>query len=231
MTNSLNEPGVLPRDGATRVTPAHNRELPSGSWTRLGTQAIRGDAVTEGVLADLAEQAKYAGRAQGYANGWAEGRRAAEDQARAEAAAFVASRELADRLRQDEHDQAVAALRQAAAQLHLAATQICAAVESQATDLALRLLAELLGRELAVAADPGADAVRRALQLLPDEPVITVRLHPADLAGAAGQVCPQGARIIPDANLTRGDAVVETDRGVLDARLSTAVERVAEVWK
>lgn len=231
MTNSLSEPGLVPRDGSARVTPAHQRELPSGSWTRLGNQAIRGDSVTEGVLSDLAEQAKYAGRAQGYANGWAEGRRAAEDQARADAAAAAARRALDDRLRQDEHDQAVAALRQAAAQLHAAAAAICATVEGQATDLAMRLVAELLGRELAVATQPGADAVRRALRLLPDEALVSVRLHPCDLGQAATELCPPGTRIIADPSLSRGDAVVESEQGVVDARLSTALERVAVVWQ
>src|SRR3712207_5437512 len=91
MTNSSSE-AALP-------TP----ELRTGSWTRLGSSSVLGDAVTEHTLSGLAEQAQAAARAQGYATGWAQGRRAAEARAEEESRQVAAERLLEDQRRADEH--------------------------------------------------------------------------------------------------------------------------------
>lgn len=206
-------------------------ELRCGSWTRLGDAGILGDAVTERILSDLAAQAKAAGRAQGYAHGWAEGRRAADEQTRADIADAATRRVTEDQRRRHEHEQAINALTLAAERLQEAVDRACRLVEHQATVVAMRLAEEIVGRELAVARDPGADALRRALALGFEEPIVIVRLHPDDLHGAAPDLSPQGARLVADATLARGDALVETATTVIDARISTALERVREAFQ
>jgi flagellar assembly protein FliH len=212
-----------------RETAFASRELREGSWTRLAGGSVLGDRVTEHALAGLAAQAESAARAKGYATGWAQGRQAAEERAvaeRAEAAAFQAAEE---ERRENEHRAAVAALVRAAAQLEDALATAAERVESHATDVALQLTETLLGHELAVAETPGLDAVRRALQLLPGEPVVRIRVTPSeaahpDLAAIAG-----AAVVVPDPTLSRGDALVETDTKVIDVRASQAFARVREV--
>ena len=74
---------------STAFTPLETPELRSGTWTRFGDRAVLGDAVTETALAALADSSRAVARSQGYAVGWAQGRR----EAAAEAAATTALRE------------------------------------------------------------------------------------------------------------------------------------------
>ncbi|MFL6024299.1 MAG: FliH/SctL family protein, partial [Marmoricola sp.] len=114
------------------------------------------------------------------------------------------------------------ALAHAAADLRTATAEICAAIEDQASELAWQLTRELLGHELCTA---GVDVVRRVLDLLPDEPMVAVRLHPDDIAGAA-ELTEHGVSLVADHQLRRGDALVEASDHVLDLRLDVALDRV-----
>ena len=209
--------------------PVSGRELRTGDGTRLGDSSVLGDAGTEHTLSGLAEHAQAAARAQGYSTGWAEGRRAAEEAAEQERQDLAAEHRADEARREAEHRTAVAALTRAAQQLADACALTCAQVATHTTELAVALTEELLGHELAVAAAPGLDAVRRALDLVPAESVVTVRLaadeaaHP-DLAELVGS-----ATVVADPALRRGEALVETRDGVVDARVSGAMTRVREV--
>jgi flagellar assembly protein FliH len=215
--------------GTVRALSFAHRELRSGDWTRLGGAAVLGDAVTEHALGALAADARAAARAQGYATGWAEGRRAADEQAQAAELTAVEVRRLEDERRESEHRAAVQALLDAAAKLDESVAETCARVETHAVRLAAQLTEALVGHELAVAKNPGLGAVRRALALLPGEPVTRIRVAPEEaadpgLAELAGTVV-----VVADATLGRGDALVETEVAVVDARVSTALHRVLEV--
>lgn len=215
-----------------RVADFATRELRTGTWTRLGGGQVRGDAVTEDLLSGLVDETRAAARAQGYAVGWAEGRRAAEEQAEAAATAYAAQQRAAEERREAEHRAAVDALQAATEQLTAATAAACARVEEHALEVAVALTEELLGHELRVAEAPGVDAVRRALALMPGEPVVRIRVSPEDGHGPAlaelGELA-GAATVVLDPALRRGDAVVETDGSVLDARVSGAMERVREV--
>jgi flagellar assembly protein FliH len=231
MTSSSTEPAVvrgLDRDAVR----AHSldTDLRSGTWTRLGGGAVLGDAATESALHDLAESARAAARAQGYAVGWAEGQCAGSERARA-MAEDAAREHAAERARQTaEHEQAVAALRAAATRLEDTVAEVCAAVQAQAVDTALQVAEAVLGRELAVAADPGADAIRRALALLPAGGTVTVRLHPQDRSTVdVTEFAAHAVRLVDDPGLSRGDAVAESDTAVVDATVAAALARVREV--
>jgi len=208
------------------VTPLAMPELRTGTWTRFGTDAVLGDAVTEATLGALAESTRAAARSQGYSVGWAEGQRAARELARTEAAEAAERERRAEELRDAEHRAALEALTHAARRLTERAEEVCSAIEEQASTLAWELVTELLGRELTSATGP--DVVRRVLRLLPAEPLVAVRLHPADVAGA-DELRAAGLTVLADPTLERGDALVEAEDHVLDLRIGTALARVREV--
>lgn len=212
---------------SVRVVPP--RELRAGSWTRLGSPTVLGDAVTEHTLTGLAAQAQAAAHAQGYAAGWAEGRRAAEEQSAEMTRSLLAQNASAEERRDAEHQLGVAALRAAVARLDEAVAGVCARVEARTCEVAADLTEELLGRELRVAQSPGVDAVRRALALAPAAPVLRIRLSVEESADPGLAALAGGATVVPDPALRRGDALIETAEGVLDARVSSAMARVREV--
>jgi len=221
---------TLVEAGTARVTPVQPRELRSGSWTRLGSSTVLGDAVTEQTLAGLAEQAQAAAHAQGYARGWAEGRRAAEHRAEEHRATALAAELASAQRREAEHRAAVATLTAAAARLDEAAALVCEQVEGQALELAAQLTSAVVGHELAVAENPGLDAVRRALALTQGEALVRVRVSPEDHSPELVELTGTAA-LVADPTLSRGDAVLETVAGVVDARVSSAVARVTELLR
>jgi flagellar assembly protein FliH len=213
-------------------TPPLTTELRTGTWTRLGDKTVLGDGVTESAMQALAETTMTSARAQGYSVGWSQGRHAAEKKAREAATAAASRREADDARREEEHQSAVVGLRRAAEQLTATTAQVCASVESQAVDIAMALTETLVGRELELAQDPGADAVRRAMSLLPAQPLVTLRLHPDDVPSpAVADLVHAGAQVVADPTVQRGDALAEADTFVVDASIATALKRVREVLR
>ncbi len=220
--------GVVRRTDVVRV--AARPDLRSGVWTRLGDGSVLGDDVTEAALGALAERTSDAARAQGYAVGWAEGRRAAMAAA-AELAEQAEQRAHAVAVRREaEHGAAVDALLSAAEALRAATAQVCAQVADAATDLAFEVTRELVGHELAVSADPGADVVRRVLAVLPTAGPAQVRLHPSVVA-ATSELAAHGVAVVADPTLAPADAVVETDSAAIDLRVVTALQRLREALR
>ncbi len=215
--------GVVHEGGITR------HELRRGDWTRLGSDAVRGDVVTERTLAGLVEQARAAAQAQGFSTGWAEGRRAAETEAVDAARRTAAADAEVQARREAEHRAAVEAVQSLAGQLSARLAEVCADVESRATAVALDLTEELLGHELSVAADPARDAVRRALALLPGEPVMRVAVSPLDQISDELRDLAGTAAVVVDPSLGRGEVLVHAADVVVDGRVAGAMARVREV--
>ncbi len=225
MSSSTSAARVLRGDASTDATGLLMPELRSGSWTRWGNGAVRGDDVTEQLLSTLAESTRQAARAQGYSVGWADGRRDAEASVR-EAAAETARRTAAEEVRREaEHAAALTALREAADQLVARVDDVCRTVDGQAAELALELTRELVGR---AAPEAASHAVERVLGLLPDHPVVRVRFHPA-VAACAGALRDRGVVVLPDPDLGPADAVVEADEYVVDLRVGAALDRLRDV--
>jgi flagellar assembly protein FliH len=209
--------------------PLPTPELRSGKLTRFGSASVLGDGVTELALSGLVEEARGAARSQGYAVGWAEGRRAAA--AAADRARRAQEQERATeqaRWTARQHD-AVQALVRAADGLARATEDAQALVRGQALELARELTEELVGHELRATPDTAADVVARVLAQAPAGAPFTVRLHPevvahAEHSGLSGA----GVRLVPDARLEPADAVVEIEDHVVDLRMRTALERVRE---
>lgn len=202
-------------------------ELRTGEWTRHGGSSVLGDTVTESVLGGLAAEARAAATAQGYAVGWAQGRRAAAAEADRRAEERRAAEQEQERRRDGEHADALAALAAAADQVRGVLDDLAARLEEQGTDLAWAVVTELLGHELRI--EGGADVVRRVLRVLPPSPVATVRLHP-DVAAtaAADDLVARGLTVRPDPTLGVADALVEHDDSVVDLRIDAARERIRE---
>lgn len=210
-------------------------DLRTGTWTRLGGSGVLGDAVTESTLAALADRARAAAQAQGYAAGWAEGRKRAMDAARDVASEVVAraAKERVTAVTEQQH--LVAALGTAVDRCQADFADRYRLLAEQALDLALQLAEEVVQRELVVAAEPGLDALRRALAPVDARSAVTVRLHPADRATLDAATLEPAAldgrevTVVDDPTLSRGDAVAETDHGIVDATVGGALARVREV--
>lgn len=165
-------------------------------------------------------------RAQGYAVGWAQGRRDAAAAVRAEAEQQAAAVAATEARREAEHAAAVAALHEAAAQAHRALAETCRRVDEQASVMALELTRELVG---AVGADP-VHLLDRVIGLLPHHAVVSVRLNPA-IAAVAGELADHGITVVADPSLALGDAVAHAEDHVVDLRVDETIARLAEVLR
>jgi flagellar assembly protein FliH len=214
----------------TVTTPGAVSDLRTGAWTRLGSGGSLGDAVTESVLSGIALRSHQAARAQGYATGWAEGRRVALARAEAEAEEVRREADVERGRREAEHASALAALEVAAEQMRLRMAEAVEALASRTVEVALELTEAIVGREVATATDPGADGLRRALALLDPTVPTTVRLNPEDRM-TLDPVTLDGRTVVvrEDPTLQRGDAVAETEDTLVDATIAAALDRVREV--
>ena len=194
--------------------------------------------LTDPHLQDVVERARRAaveqGRAQGHAEGYAAGRAAASAEAARRAAAVASQQALADQHRDAQLAGATAVLVAAADAFRSAEALALADVEDVVADLALSIARAVVGRELALAADPGADALARALALAPDGCAVTVRLHPQD-AEALGDLPELGAGrelvVVSDPAVEPGGCVAESAGRTVDAQVGPALDRVAAVLR
>lgn len=174
---------------------------------------------------DVLEQARAQGRTEGFeaghAEGLAAGLAAAAEQAgeqRAHDAAAVSS--------------ALAALDRALAATSAAGAEAVAELEAALVAGAVELAEALVGRELALSSDPGRDALVRALAMAEGDDPAVVHLHPDDLAvlGDHADLAPgRELRFVADPGVERGGCLVQLGDGSVDARLSSALQRVREV--
>jgi flagellar assembly protein FliH len=184
---------------------------------------------------EVARRLRAEAQAAGYAAGWAQGRREADLAARVvrdQTAAQVLQEAEIQAIRVE---QALVAVSLAAADLERRMVPVAAELEDLIVGTAFALAEAVIGRELATAAEPGRDAVARALALAPTGRSVTVRLHPADhetvTGGQPGPVEIEGHTVTlrPDPSLQPGDAVAECDATTIDARIAPALARVREV--
>ena len=163
------------------------------------------------------------GRAEGFDAGYAEGLKAAR--------ADLAAREAA---RQEQLSHAVAVLLQATGAFQARETTALQHVADQATRLGFGIAETVIGRELAVAADPGHAAVARALALAPEQGALSIRLHPDDAASLSGLADLVGDRevdVVADPSVQPGGCVLSSGATQVDAQIDTALERVREILR
>ena len=166
-------------------------------------------AEVDPVLAAAEERRGYD---SGYREGMAEGLAAGRAAMAAESAAVLARLEAVIR-----------SLDEAASDLHRRQALELAGLENALAQAAVDLASAIIGRELQVAQSPGADALARALALVPAGATATARLHPADAALITD--APGGLRIISDPAVESGGCILDVGDSRIDAQLGSALDR------
>ncbi len=176
-------------------------------------------------LAGHGEQA-----AAGYAAGYAAGLRAAGDRARLQA---DEDRERSAAEREEARARIASALRAldlAAQELREHAERAIAASDARLAAAAVEVAALIIGDPAQAPEQMASAAVARVLGHEASDELIAVHLNPADLACIGEIVDEPGAPLfVADPNLDRGEALGRLDDGVIDARLSSAIERCRAV--
>jgi flagellar assembly protein FliH len=199
-----------------------------------GVDARLTDPHLQSVVDRARRAAEAAGRAEGRASGYAAGLAAAAEQAEHTAALVRAESEAAERQRDAHLSRAVELLLTAAHACRTAQQVALAEVEDTVVELALSIARTVVGRELAASADPGADALARALALAPDDCPVTVRLHPDDVQtlGDLSVLAPgRQLVVVADHGVERGGCVAEAAGRQVDAQVGPALARVAAVLR
>lgn len=175
----------------------------------------------------VGERLRAEAQAAGFAAGWAEGRRKAEDEARVARATFAAQAQAALAAREVDTARLLGAVAAAVERFEWRAVPAVAGIEDDLVAAAFALAESIIGRDLATAAEPGRDALARALALAPPSKAAVVRMNPADAAGLRELTTIDGRDIlvVADSSLASGDAVVDCDSTSIDARISTGLER------
>jgi len=109
--------------------------------------------------------------------------------------------------------------------------------ETALLKLAVRIAEKLVGQELRIAPDAVTGMVREALRSVRRAERLVIQAHPADavilnehisaLRNPAGMA--REIEIAPNASLARGDCIVESDIGIIDARLDTQLKNLERV--
>jgi flagellar assembly protein FliH len=174
--------------------------------------------VSRNVELDASRAETEAAMRRGYDDGYAEG--------------LATAAAAADQVRAEETRQAAAALSalgRAIDAAEEAEAQMRAEIQAAAPKLAFALLEALLGRELLLAADPGQEAISRALALDDGMQPAVIRLHPHDVARLGTVDLGRAVNIVADPLVESGGALVEIGRTTLDGQLGPALERVRRV--
>jgi flagellar assembly protein FliH len=182
----------------------------------------------DGITADHMDPARIEaamrdGYATGHAAGYEDGRTAGYSAGEAAGRATL----------EHERHRFVSALQAVGDQLRLLAESeaaVRANFEAAVVETALAVAEAILGRELAVNADPGRDAIARALAVAPSGAAkATVRLHPDDAArlGDLDLIAPGlEVGIVADHSVAPGDCILTMGDTSVDAGVATALERV-----
>src|SRR5262249_13308755 len=160
----------------------------------------------------------------GYAAGWAQGQRAARAAAEAETVRAAARADQAAAAQAARVERALEALSAAARDLERRTAPAAEELEDAIVASAFQLAPPL--------AEPGRDALARALALAPAQRPVTVRLNPADrMTIGTAEVVIDGRTVtlVDDPALAPGDALATCDATTIDARLGPALARVQEV--
>jgi flagellar assembly protein FliH len=185
------------------------REAPAGSGE--AAPAVSAEAALERARAE-AEAIREAARAEGRREGLARGRA----EARAELEGLLAE------------------LREVVASLRASREALLEALAPRILDAVVRAAGRVAGGAIAAEPDRLRAIVREALAQARDDERVVVRLHPDDLAAleparAELERAASGELVLrADRSLVRGGCVVETSRGLVDARLDMKLAALHE---
>jgi len=129
---------------------------------------------------------------------------------------------------------ALAALTTAAAELHAQRDSWLEQCQHETIALAIAIAERLLRRTLAAQPEAVIELVRTTLDWTVGAATVRVRLHPDDCEFVQSQAeslrreCSADIEFVRDETLARGDCVSETTHGVIDGRVDTLLDRIAE---
>ncbi len=205
-----------------------------GSVAEAATAARFGVDLRRGVPADSApvERAKQQARTTGYAEGWAQGQRAAAVQAEAAAERARAVEQAHDQRRAAALGQAVNALGRAVTNLETQMMPTLHELQEAVLAHAFELAEAIVGRAMDDPEGRAAAALRRAMNAAPEQGDIVVSLHPDDFRNLVGTATDADYNYVgrpvhlrPEPALRPGDAVAETGTTTVDASIAAAVAR------
>lgn len=151
-------------------------------------------------------------------------RQKAEHLVREAEARAAALEKRMDELMAMARERARAELAVAHLEVEQARKEALAEAEASIVPLAVAIARRLVGEELALAPERIGGIVQEALARARNVSRVRIRVHPDD----AAQLEDRGLKILRDPAIERGGCLVETDRGIVDARLETRIEALAQ---
>lgn len=119
--------------------------------------------------------------------------------------------------------------------LRLQAERLAEQARADALEIGFRVARRILETELSTSPEALFSLVRAALKHTGDSRKVTVRVHPQDMKVLAPAMAKDGlgvasatVEVVPDASLSPGDCVVDTDFGKVDGRLKTRLEEMRQ---
>jgi flagellar assembly protein FliH len=184
-------------------------------------------------IAEATRAGREQGIAEGYATGWAQGRRAAAEAERTEVAERAAREEATRRQLAARAQTLLAGLAQAARTLTEQVAPAWDEIVEVLLDGALRIAAASLGRELTAVDAEALEAARTALRLLPSADAVVLHLNPDDAAllGADVEGLPAGLSVVPDAGIPAGTVIARTAMQTLPVDLRAGLLAAEEVLR
>lgn len=177
-----------------------------------------------------AEGERRLGRQRGYADGHAEGFRAAMAEAAATAAHVERERVDAQTVARLEVASAVSALDAAAEALRARAEELTRLDEQRISARAIELAETILGEALADRELSATTALRRALAAGGADPVAEVRMSTDDVRTLQrNDAVPAHVRVVADESLSAGESLAMLRQGFVDARIGQALDRARRV--
>lgn len=160
--------------------------------------------------------------------------RAQKEAERIVAEARREAEELLDSAKRDGYESGLAYWNEMLAAARQSRDDYIARNEPALLQLAVRIAEKLIGEELSASPEKIVTVVREALCSVARAKSVVLQLHPADAAvleehmsvlrGAAGPK--REIEIVSNASLARGDCVIESDIGIIDARLETQLRNM-----
>lgn len=130
--------------------------------------------------------------------------------------------------------QALEALRQAAEQMQESAMRLFASHREQIIRLSIEIAAKILAKDIHEQTYQMEAILQQALEGIPQDRPIAVRLNPKDLQtcqdrkGKIGAEQPSLIRFIPDPSVRPAECIVESEQGIIEWIIDEHLKRIAE---
>jgi len=121
----------------------------------------------------------------------------------------------------------IAGVRGVLGELRQARAQVLDAAEDTMVEIAFAAICRLAGSE-AASRDTVVRAVRDACAAMHTDDVLTVLVHPGDLAQLVATLGHPGVQLVASPAVARGGCMIDGATGTLDARLETQLEQLRQ---